>query len=82
MNSYDKIEEYLYLGNRYALESYEKFALIVNCTKENDVKIPPKCRQCIRIPIDDNPDVDACCAELIPAVTFCNKLFIIYNILI
>ena len=56
MNSYDKIEEYLYLGNRYALESYEKFALIVNCTKENDVKIPPKCRQCIRIPIDDNPD--------------------------
>ena len=56
MNPYDKITEYLYLGSRHALDSYDKFKLIVNCTKESDVKFPPNCDYCIRLPVDDIPD--------------------------
>lgn len=55
-NPYDKIAENLYIGNRHALESYNQFELIVNCTKETDVKFPPNCTKCVRIPIDDTPD--------------------------
>lgn len=56
MNPYDKIAEHLYLGSRHALDSYDKFKLIVNCTKESDVKFPPNCDYCIRLPVDDIPD--------------------------
>jgi protein-tyrosine phosphatase len=55
-NPYDQIVDYLFLGNRHALEYANQFALIVNCSREQDVAFPPNHTNCIRISIEDNSD--------------------------
>lgn len=50
-NNYDKIIDYLYLGNYKSLEDHEKFTFIVNCTKNID----SKSINYLRIPINDDP---------------------------
>lgn len=54
-NNYcNKIVEYLFIGNIQASQLYaDKFALIVNCSK--DIPFSPKSRNNIRIPINDDP---------------------------
>jgi protein-tyrosine phosphatase len=53
-NNYNKIIEYLFIGNIQAAELYsDRFALVVNCSK--DIPFSPKSRQKIRIPINDDP---------------------------
>jgi len=51
-HSYNKIADFLYLGNIDSLKDQDKFYLIVNCTKH----IPPatKCKEVIVIPVNDH----------------------------
>jgi protein-tyrosine phosphatase len=56
-NSYHEIINYLYNGNSNSLKCEDiQFTTIVNCTK--DIPFPSYCKpeNCIRIPINDNPD--------------------------
>jgi len=55
-NPYDQIVDYLFLGNRHALEYANQFSLIVNCSREQDVAFPPNHTNCIRISIEDSSD--------------------------
>lgn len=57
-NQYHEIIDYLYLGNANALKSNQQFDMIVNCTKNYDITFPSYCNpeNCIRLPIDDNPN--------------------------
>ena len=52
--NYNEIVENLFIGNLQSSQLYaDKFALIVNCSK--DIPFSKKCRQGIRIPINDDP---------------------------
>jgi protein-tyrosine phosphatase len=73
MNSYDQIINDLYIGNKNSLDFYKKFSLIVNCTK-NDVKFPPNCTNCIRIPVDDTPDESENLFNLINSTNILQKI--------
>ena len=53
IDSYNEISTFLYLGNIHSLKDQEKFHLIVNCTKH--IPLPTKCKESIRIPVDDHP---------------------------
>jgi protein tyrosine/serine phosphatase len=53
IDSYNKISTFLYLGNIDSLEDQDKFYLIVNCTKH--IPLAKKCKETIRIPVDDHP---------------------------
>lgn len=55
-NPYDKITDFLFLGNRHALNAASDFSLIVNCSREKDVAFPPNCDYCIRLSVEDSPD--------------------------
>jgi protein-tyrosine phosphatase len=51
---YNEIVDNLFIGNQQSSELYsDKFAFIVNCSK--NIPFSPKCRQGIRIPINDDP---------------------------
>jgi protein-tyrosine phosphatase len=52
MDSCHKILDDLYLGSAAALHSKQRFSTIVNCTL--DISFPKYCKNCIRIPIDDD----------------------------
>ena len=53
IDNYNKITNYLYLGNIDSLKYQDQFYLIVNCTKH--IPIATKCKETIRIPVDDHP---------------------------
>lgn len=55
-NPYDQIVDYLFVGSRHALDSYNNFSMIVNCSREQDVPFPPNCRYCVRLSVEDSPD--------------------------
>lgn len=55
-NPYDQITDYLFLGNRHALNSVSSFSMIVNCSREEDVAFPPNCNYCMRLSVADSPD--------------------------
>jgi hypothetical protein len=61
--AYHEIIDYLYIGSARALESSDRFSMIVNCTP--DIPFPKNCANCIRIPVHDDP---AECAKLISLV--------------
>jgi protein-tyrosine phosphatase len=64
MNDGDIIIDNLYLGNLRALELYGSiFPLIVNCT--HTIEFPPKCSECIRLPVNDSPDESKILYDLI-----------------
>lgn len=47
-NPYDQIDDFLFLGNRHALNSASIFSLIVNCSREEDVAFPQiACIACV-----------------------------------
>ena len=58
-NIYDEITECLFLGSARSLESSDKFSMIINCTRNSDIPFPKNHRNCIRIPIDDDPSESA-----------------------
>ncbi len=61
---YDDIIDYLYLGNMNAVNTKEiDFSLIVNCSK--DLAFPNNAKECIRIPINDDPAYSDSLLELI-----------------
>lgn len=50
-----EIIQNLFIGNKVTADSHsENFSLVVNCTK--DIPFSNKCKECIRIPINDSPD--------------------------
>ena len=51
--AYDEIVEYLHVGSARALQSSDRFSMIVNCTA--DIPFPTNCENCIRIPVHDDP---------------------------
>lgn len=52
--NYNEIVENLYIGNEQSSQLYaDKFALVVNCSK--DIPFSKKCKQGSRIPINDDP---------------------------
>jgi protein-tyrosine phosphatase len=51
--TYAEITRNLYLGDREAVQYFDRNALIVNCT--NEVPFPANCTNCIRIPVNDDP---------------------------
>ncbi len=53
IHSYNKISTFLYLGNIDSLKYQQNFHLIVNCTKH--IPLATKCKEMIRIPVDDHP---------------------------
>ena len=73
MNSYDYIIDNVYIGNKKALDSYQKFSLIVNCTK-SDVNFPPNCNNCIRIPVDDSSKEAEYLFQLISSTQILQKI--------
>jgi protein-tyrosine phosphatase len=61
---YDDIIDYLYLGNMNAVNTKEiDFSLIVNCSK--DLAFPNNAKECIRIPINDDPAYSDSLLEII-----------------
>ena len=55
-NPCDRITDFLFLGNRHALNAASDFSMIVNCSREKDVAFPPNCSYCIRLSVEDSPD--------------------------
>ena len=54
MMNYNEIVENLFIGNEESSQLYaDKFALIVNCSK--NIHFSNKCKKGIRIPINDDP---------------------------
>jgi protein tyrosine/serine phosphatase len=53
IDKYNKISTFLYLGNIDSLDDEDKFHLIVNCTRH--ISTATKCKETIRIPVDDHP---------------------------
>jgi protein-tyrosine phosphatase len=53
---YDEILENLFLGSAAALQYSHCFSMIVNCTREDEIRFPSYPKHCIRLPIDDKPD--------------------------
>jgi protein tyrosine/serine phosphatase len=53
IDSYNKISNFLYLGNIDSLNDQDKFYLIVNCTKH--IPTAKRCKENIRIPVNDHP---------------------------
>ena len=54
-NYYDEIINNLFIGNMLSLQFSDKFSMIVNCTEDEMIKFPENCKNCIRIPIEDDP---------------------------
>jgi dual specificity MAP kinase phosphatase len=54
-NPFDKIVDYLFIGSARALQTDDKFDMIVNCTKDSLIAFPDYCQNCIRIPVSDEP---------------------------
>jgi protein-tyrosine phosphatase len=52
ISNYNKIMDYLYIGNIESLKDADNFSLIINCTKEIDCLDNTNC---IRIPVHDDP---------------------------
>ena len=80
-NPYDKITDFLFLGNRHALNSASDFSMIVNCSREEDVAFPPNCSYCIRISVADSPDESGKLLTLIIETNILEKIHnnIIHN---
>jgi protein tyrosine/serine phosphatase len=74
IDSYNKITNYLYLGNIDSLKDQDKFHLIVNCTKH--IPIATKCKETIRIAVDDHPTE---CENMIKYMKKTNVLEKIHN---
>lgn len=55
-NPFDNIIDFLFLGNRHALNTASDFSLIVNCSREKDVAFPLNSSCCIRLSVEDSPD--------------------------
>lgn len=53
---YNEIVKYLYVGGVGALKTGDEFSMIVNCTRNSNIPFPDYCKNCVRIPIDDNPN--------------------------
>ena len=51
---YSEICDFLYVGSANAITHANKFDLIINCTP--DMREPKQYKQCIRLPINDDPD--------------------------
>ena len=73
-NPYDQIDDFLFLGNRHALNSASIFSLIVNCSREEDVAFPPDCRYCVRISVADSPDESGKLFDLILETKILEKI--------
>ena len=70
---YDDIIDYLYLGNMNAINTTEiDFSLIVNCSK--DLAFPDNAKECIRIPINDDPADSESLLELIETTNVLYKI--------
>ena len=70
---YDDITDYLYLGNMNAVNTTEiDFSLIVNCSK--DLDFPNNVKDCIRIPINDDPADSESLLELIKTTNVLVKI--------
>jgi len=54
-NYYDEIVDNLFIGSMLALQFYNNFSMIVNCTEDEMIKFPENCKKCIRIPLEDDP---------------------------
>lgn len=54
-NYYDEIITNLFIGSMLSLQFNDKFSMIVNCTEDEMIKFPANCKNCIRIPIEDDP---------------------------
>jgi len=54
--AYHEIVEYLHVGSARALQSSDRFSMIVNCTTDDMIRFPQNCANCIRIPVHDDPD--------------------------
>ena len=80
-NPYDKITDFLFLGNRHALNSASVFSMIVNCSREEDVAFPPNCSYCIRLSVADSPDESGKLLTLIIETNILEKIHnnIIHN---
>ena len=55
VNDYDEIVHNLFIGSIAALHSADKFSTVVNCTEGSMIEFPANCKNCIRIPIEDDP---------------------------
>jgi len=60
---YDHIISNVFLGSAAALRTKHKFHTIVNCTHE--IAFPKYCQNCIRLPIDDDPENSSALLTLI-----------------
>lgn len=54
-NDYDEIVDNLFIGSIAALQSDDKFSTVVNCAEGSMIEFPANCKNCIRIPIEDDP---------------------------
>ena len=73
-NPYDQIDDFLFLGNRHALNSASNFSMIVNCSREEDVAFPPDCRYCVRLSVADSPDESGKLFDLILETKILEKI--------
>jgi protein tyrosine phosphatase len=73
-NPYDQIDDFLFLGNRHALNSASIFSMIVNCSREEDVAFPPNCRYCVRLSVADSPDESGKLLDLILETKILEKI--------
>ena len=73
-NPYDKIIEYLFVGSARALNTTDKFDMIVNCTKDSLISFPDYCKNCIRIPVADDPQESARFIELLCQTNVLEKI--------
>jgi hypothetical protein len=73
-NPYDQIDDFLFLGNRHALNSASIFSLIVNCSREEDVAFPPNCMYCVRLSVADSPDESGKLFDLILETKILEKI--------
>jgi protein tyrosine/serine phosphatase len=74
VDSYNKISNFLYLGNIDSLKHQEKFHLIVNCTKH--IPLATKCKETIQIAVYDHFTE---CDNMIVYMNYTNVLERIHN---
>jgi protein tyrosine/serine phosphatase len=73
-NPYDKIVDYLFVGSIRALQCDNKFDMIVNCTKDSLIAFPDYCKNCIRIPVADDPQESTKFIELLCQTNVLEKI--------
>lgn len=73
-NPCDEIINNLFLGSANALQTKKDFTMIVNCTRNTDIPFPKYCNNCIRVPIDDDPDHSNLLLSLITETNVLGKM--------